>query len=317
MYLNDSESIWSQKFRPRKIQDCIIPERIKKIFLSISETGKLSNHLLLASKNSGIGKTTIALALCEELQADYLMINASCDANLDLLREKARSHAATMSFTGAQKIIIWDEADAMRKDTQEALRAFIEEYSSNCCHIFTANDKNKIIPAIKSRCTEIDFSITGDESIKLKAKFFKRIVQILESESVEFDRKTVAEVIESGFPDFRNILDFLRFNSISGKLEHDVKYNNTHEIVELINILKSKEFNNMRKWIIDHSQFDYQYVINALYDKSSEFLKGEGISELILLLSEYQDKRFPFSANPEITLAAMLTEIMIIENWIE
>lgn len=312
----DKELLWSQKYRPLTVNDCILPEHTKNQLHNIINNKKLTNHLLLANTNPGIGKTTTALALCEELNLDYISLNASLEANIDVLRTQAKEHAVTVSFTGSQKAIIWDEADSIPIKTQEALRAFIEEYSSNCVHIFTANNKNKILPAIRSRCIEIDFSIPTGEKNKLMMAFFKRVCHILDEEKISYEKTVVANLINKSFPDYRNTLDFIRYHSLSGKIESNIlaNFNNTESITVLINILKEKDFGKMRKWVVDNDHIEPQDIINDLWRECSEYLTGEGIAELVMIFSNYQSKLMT-DANLEITITACLTEVMMIDGW--
>lgn len=310
------ELLWSQKYRPLKIDDCILPEHTKNQIKSIINNKKLTNHLLLANTNPGIGKTTTAFVLCEELELDYISLNASLEANIDILRTQAKEHAVTVSFTGSQKAIIWDEADSIPIKTQEALRAFIEEYSSNCVHIFTANNKNKILPAIRSRCIAIDFSIPTGEKNKLMMSFFKRICNILDEEKIIYEKQVVANLINKSFPDYRNTLDFIRYHSLSGKIESNIlsQFNNTESISELINILKEKDFNKMRIWVLNNDHIDPQEIINDLWREKDNYLTGNGMAEIVMIFSNYQGK-LTTDANTEITITACLTEVMMIDGW--
>jgi replication factor C small subunit len=310
----DDEFIWSQKYRPRTVADCILPEKTKQLALEILETGKIPN-LLLAHPNPGIGKTTLAIALCEELEADYLVINSSLDANIDTLRYQVNQFASTVSLTGGQKVVIWEEADAMPKGTQDALRAFMEEFSTNCTHILTANYKQRILPAIQSRCSELEYSIPTDQKPKIAGQISKRIYEILEKENVTFDKKVVNEIILKKFPDFRNMLNILQTCSAGGEL-------NTYSLVSLdhtkfdslIQDLKNKKFSNARKWLVENSGIDATTLFDNLYKSSVDYLEPSSVAELILILAKYQ-ANVPFVANQEINTAACLTEIMLLDGW--
>lgn len=310
----DDEFIWSQKYRPRTVADCILPEKTKKLALEILSTGKIPN-LLLAHPNPGIGKTTLAIALCEELQADYMVINSSLDANIDTLRYQVNQFASTVSLTGGQKVVIWEEADAMPNGTQAALRAFMEEFSSNCSHILTANFKQKILEAIRSRCSELEYNIPTDQKPKMASLISKRIYEILEKEKITFDKKVVNEIIIKKFPDFRNILNILQTSSSGGTLDSYALINLDHSKFDtLIQNLKAREFQKMRKWLVENSGVDATTLFDNLYKSSVDYLTPAAVAELILILAKYQ-ANVPFVANQEINTAACLTEIMLLDGW--
>ena len=310
----EDEFIWSQKYRPRTVSDCILPEKTKKLALEILGEGLIPN-LLLAHPNPGIGKTTLAIALCEELQADYMVINSSLDANIDTLRYQVNQFASTVSLTGGQKVVIWEEADAMPRGTQDALRAFIEEFSSNCTHILTANYKQKIIESIRSRCPELEFNIPTDQKPKMAGLISKRVYEILEKEKITFDKKVVNEIILKKFPDFRNILNILQTSSAGGTLDSYALANLDHSKFDvLINNLKNKEFQNARKWLVENSGIDATTLFDNLYKSSVDYLVPASVAELILILAKYQ-ANVPFVANQEINTAACLTEIMLLDGW--
>lgn len=312
-YLDD-EFIWAQKYRPRTVKDCILPEKTKEIALGIVDKGFLPN-LLLAHPSGGCGKSTLAMAICEDLGVDYISINASLDANIDSLRNNVRTHASTLSFSGNKKAIIWEEADAIPIATQNAMRAFMEEYSSNCSHILTANYKHKIIPQIQSRCDSLEFSITASERPKIARQILKRCIQILKVEGVEYVESAIVELIIQKFPDFRNVLNALQGYSGNGKIDVGVLITLEETVFkELIGHLKNKEFTQMRKWLIENNDIDSATLFDSLYKTSYDNLKPSAIPELVLILAKYQSYVSQV-ANQEINTAACLTELMMLDGW--
>lgn len=244
---NDNESLWSQKYRPQAISDTILPEETKRRLQAFVDKGDIPN--LMLSGGPGTGKTTSALAMLNQLGCDHIFINGSLDGGIDTLRYKVSNFASTMSFDGGRKFALLDEADALTSATQAALRAFVEDMSSNCGFILTCNFKNRIIQPLHSRFSQVSFEISKAERPKLAAQFFKRIVSILEEENVKFDRKVVALIVDKFFPDFRRTLNELQFYAASGSIDEGILSNTfDHSIANLFGVLKAKNFGEMRKW---------------------------------------------------------------------
>lgn len=306
MEANREQFLWVEKYRPRKIDDCILPDSIKATFKEFVAKGEIPNMLLCGG--AGMGKTTVARALCEELGCDYTVINGSLDRNIDTLRNEIMAFATTVSFSGKTKVIILDEADYLNiNSTQPALRGFIEEFSKNCRFIFTCNYKNKIIPALHSRTTVIEYKLAKADRPKLAAQFFKRVKEILAEESIQGDDKAIVKVIERHFPDYRRILNELQRYSASGVIDEGILANladiNTKE---LLDALKEKDFKKMRQWVANNADADAS-IYRALYDNLSEHI--DSLPQFILLLADYQYKD-AFVVDHEINLTACLTEIM-------
>jgi DNA polymerase III delta prime subunit len=266
MEYREDQFLWVEKYRPRKLSDCILPADQKKIFEEMVSKGEIQNMLLCGS--AGVGKTTVARALCEELETDYIIINGSEESGIDVLRTKIKQFASTVSFSGKTKVVILDEADYLNPNsTQPALRAFIEEFSSNCRFIFTCNFKNRIIPPLHSRCAVIEFKITKEDKPKIASKFFNRIKQILQNESIESDLKVVAKVIEKHFPDYRRILNELQRYSSSGLIDEGILTNiGEVNILELSNSLKEKDWKRMRSWVVNNIDNDPASLFRKIYD---------------------------------------------------
>ena len=306
------EFLWVEKYRPRKIEECILPDNIKKTFLDFLDKGEVPN-LLLAGP-AGCGKTTVAKALCNELGVDYYVINGSDEGRfLDTVRNNAKNFASTVSLQGSgkPKIIIIDEADNTTSDVQLLLRAFTEEFSGNCRFIFTCNYKNKIIEPLHSRCAVIEFSIGGKQKPVIAAQFFKRIQTILDQESIEFDNKVLVELINKHFPDWRRVLNEIQRYSSGGAIDagilatfSDVKVNN------LIQNLKQKNFPEVRKWVVDNLDNDSGVLLRRIYDALYTSLANSSIPAAVLIIAKYQ-YQIAFVADQEINLLACLTEIMV------
>jgi DNA polymerase III delta prime subunit len=304
--------LWVEKYRPRKIDDCILPLSIKQTLKEFVEKGEIPN--LLLSGPPGIGKTTVAKAICEEIGADYYVINGSDEGRfLDTVRNQAKNFASTVSLqaTGKHKVIIIDEADNTTHDVQLLLRANIEAFYSNCRFIFTANFKNKIIEPLHSRCACVEFSIPGKEKPTIAAEFFKRVREILVGENIEYDERVVAEVIHKYFPDWRRTLNELQRYSAGGTIDtgvlaqvSDIKMN------ELTTFLSSKEFTNVRKWVVSNLDNDPTIILRKIYDCLYEALVPSTIPAAVLILAKYQ-YQVAFVADQEINLLACLTEIMM------
>jgi len=305
--MDNTEYLWVEKWRPKKIDDCILPEKQKKIFKEMIDRGDLQNMLLCGS--AGVGKTTVAKALCDEMGLDSLFINASLENGIDVLRTKISQFASTVSFTGKTKVVILDEADYTNPQSfQPALRGFIEEFSQNCRFIFTCNFKNRIIPPLHSRCSVIEFKIDKAEKPKIAAKFFKRLSDILETEKVEADPKVLAKVIEKHFPDYRRILNEVQKYSSSGKIDEGILVNlGEVNMQELVQSLKTKDWKKMRTWVVNNLDNDPQTLFRKIYDHLID--QVDQVPQLVLLLADYQYKA-AFVADAEINLVACLTEVM-------
>lgn len=308
MEANREQFLWVEKYRPHRIDDCILPDDMKKTFKEFVAQGQIPNMLLCGG--AGMGKTTVARALCEELGCDYIIINGSLDRNIDILRNEIRSFASTVSFAGKTKIVILDEADYLNpQSTQPALRGFIEEFSKNCRFIFTCNYKNKIIPALHSRTTVVEFKLAKSDRQRLAAAFFNRVTEILQTEKINCPNpKVQAKLIEKHFPDYRRILNELQRYSSSGVIDEGILVNladvNTKDLVDA---LKEKDFKKMRQWVVNNLDNDPGVIFRKLYDSLTEQVKT--VPQLVLLLADYQYKA-AFVADAEINLVACLTEIM-------
>jgi len=305
----DDQFLWVEKYRPQKIDDCVLPETLKETFKQYVSQGELPHFLL--SGTAGVGKTNIAKALCNEIGAEYIMINGSEESGIDTLRTKIKGFASTVSLTDSPKIIIIDEADYLQANsTQPALRSFIEEFSANCRFIFTCNFKNRILEAIHSRCACIDFKIDNKDKQVLLGQFFKRASAILKQENVDFDQKVVAELITKHFPDYRRVLNELQRYSVSGKIDSGILVNMSQEsFKDLIKLMKDKDFTNVRKWVGKNSDSDTVALFRELYDTSVSYMVPESIPSLVLVLADYQYKA-AFVADHELNIMAALTEIM-------
>ncbi len=302
--------LWVEKYRPKTVADTILPKNLKTIFQSFVDQKNIPTLLLTGP--SGIGKTTIARAMLDELGCDYIMINGSLEGRLiDTLRTTIVDFASTVSFAGGRKYVIIDEADFMNaQSVQPALRNFIEEFSSNCGFILTVNYKSKILPAIHSRCSIVDFQIPKAELEKMCKEFFVRAKNILEREGIAYDPPVVAEVIKRFYPDWRRILNELQKYSASGRIDsgilHDVK---EIALAEVCALMKQKDFKSLRKWVSDNSDIDPIYLFSSFYDHACSYFKKSSVPILILLLAKYQ-YQVPFVANQEINTMAFLTEVM-------
>ena len=300
--------LWVEKYRPKKITDCILPESIKNTFLEFVGQGEIPN--LLLAGGSGVGKTTVARALCEELHSDYIIINGSEESGIDVLRNKIKTFASTVSLQGGQKTVILDEADYLNpSSTQPALRGFIEEFHRNCRFIFTCNYKNRIIEPLHSRCSVIEFKINGNKN-QLAHEFMGRTESILKEEQIGFDDKVIAELIMKHFPDWRRVLNELQRYSVSGKIDSGILVNLAEvNLTELMSFLKKKEFGKVRQWVVNNIDNDPVKVFRKVYEKLYEYMKPESIPNAVIILGDYQYKS-AFVADQEINLLACLTEIM-------
>jgi DNA polymerase III delta prime subunit len=307
--VKNDEFLWVEKYRPKTIEDCVLPTSIKNTFKDYVKQGELPTFLLTGT--AGVGKTTIAKALCEEVGADYIFINGSMDGNIDTLRYTIKNFASTVSLTDAKKMVIIDEADYLNPNsTQPALRSFIEEFSNNCRFIFTCNYANRIIEPLRSRCAIVDFKIDNKDKQKLAAEFFKRTISILKNEKVDYDQKVVAEVITKYFPDYRRILNEMQRYSASGKIDTGILVNLSDESYkELVTLMSQRNFTGVRNWVGKNLDTDSTALFRNLYDHASNMMEPVSVPELILILAGYQYKS-AFVADHEINTMACLTEIM-------
>ena len=300
--------LWVEKYRPSRIEDCILPEQVKEQFQQFISKGEVPN--LLLSGSAGTGKTTIARALCNELGCDYIVINGSDEGRqIDTLRTKIKQFASAVSFEGKTKVVILDEADYMNRDSvQPALRAFIETFSENCRFIFTCNYSNRIISPLHSRTTVIDFKIPPSDRPNLASKFLKRMEYILDTEGVDYNQRVLSELLMKYFPDYRRVINELQRYSVSGKIDEGI-LSNFQEInaKALIESLREKDWKKMRQWIANNVDTDPQHIFRQIYDILIPEVKG--IPHLVLLIADYQYKA-AFVADQEINLTACLTEIM-------
>ena len=301
--------LWVEKYRPAKVEDCILPDSIKTTFLDYVARKEIPN--LLLSGSAGVGKTTIAKALCQEVGCDWLLINGSDESGIDVLRTKIKNYASSVSLMGGRKVVIIDEADYLNPNsTQPALRGAIEEFSSNCSFIFTCNFKNRIIDPIHSRCSVIDFKINGNKA-KMAASFMKRVEWILDQEKVTYDKDVVAAVIMKHFPDNRRVLNELQRYSVSGSIDKGILSNIADvELGSLITALKSKDFASTRKWVTSNTDQDSSVLYRKLYDGLYDKLQANSVPQLVLILAKYQYQT-AFVADAELNIAACLVEIMV------
>lgn len=301
--------LWVEKYRPQTIEECILPDALKNTFKEFVKQGNIPN--LLLSGTAGVGKTTVARALCNEMGCDYIIINGSDESGIDVLRNKIKNYASSMSLSGGRKVVILDEADYLNPNsTQPALRGAIEEFASNCSFIFTCNFKNRIIDPIHSRCTVIDFKANGSKA-KMAAQFFQRVCGILDNEKVTYEKDVVAAVVTKHFPDNRRILNELQRYAAGGVIDKgilasvsDVRLN------ELVSALKTKNFAEARKWTTNNLDNDPSRIFRGIYEGLYEQLEPNSVPQLVLILAKYQYQA-AFVADHEINLIACLTEIMV------
>ena len=306
---NNKDFLWCEKYRPSTINDCILPQHIKTTFENIVKGGELHNMLLTGT--AGLGKTTVAKALCNELDLDYILINGSEESGIDTLRTKIKNFASTVSLQGGLKVVILDEADYLNpQSTQPALRGFIEEFSNNCRFILTCNFKNRIIEPLHSRCAVIEFNISKKDTPPLLAQFMKRTEYILKTENVNYEKPVIAELIMKFAPDWRRVINELQRYSTSGTIDSAILVSiNDVSINNLMSALKNKDFKKMRQWVVDNTDVDTSSVIRSIYDNMNEYVLPQSIPQLVLILAEYQYKD-AFVADHELNLVACMTEVM-------
>jgi len=299
--------LWTEKYRPRTVEDCILPERLKAVFQEYVNQKEMPN--LLLAGGAGVGKTTIAKAMCNEIGCDYMVINGSDENGVDTIRVKIKNYASSVSLSGGRKVIILDEADYLTPNAQAILRNAIEEFAANCSFIFTCNYKNKIIDPLHSRCAVIEFNLKNGEKAQMASAFFKRITHILGTEKVEFDEKVIAEVVKKHFPDFRRVINELQRYSKLGKIDVGILSQiGDISISQIVKHLKEKDFTSVRKWAAT-SEIDNTTFFRKLYDALYDIAKPQSIPQAVLILADYQYKQ-AFVADHELNLVACLTEIM-------
>lgn len=300
--------LWTEKYRPKTVEDCILPERLKKPFQEYVTQKNIPN--LLLTGGAGVGKTTVAKAMCSEIGCDFMVINGSDENGIDMVRNKITNYASSMSFSGGRKVIIIDEADYLSANAQAAFRNAIEEFAVNCSFIFTCNFKNKIIEPLHSRCAVIEFTLKASEKSSMAGQFFKTIQTILSQEDIDYETPVVAELIKKHFPDFRRVINELQRFSKFGKIDTGV----LSQIVDvslndIMKFIKDKDFGAIRKWVASND-IDPAALYRKLYDNLYDILKPQSIPQAVIILADYQYKQ-AFVADQEINLVACLTELMV------
>ena len=304
-----NDFLWVEKYRPRKVEDTILPKSLKEVFTKIVQSGELPNMLFTGT--AGLGKTTVARALCDELGYDYIVINGSEEGNIDTLRGKIKRFASTVSLSGDLKVVILDEADYLNpQSTQPALRGFIEEFSNNCRFILTCNFKNRIIEPLHSRCGVYEFNTTKKEMQTLCADFFVRLIHILEAEEVSFNKDLIAQLIMKHAPDWRRVINECQRYSIGGQLATAVLNNEVSGNYSILfKALKDKDFKKMRSWVAQNVDIDVSSIFRELYDNMYDHVEPSSIPQLVLILADYQYKN-AFVADHELNVVACMTEVM-------
>jgi DNA polymerase III delta prime subunit len=306
--------LWVEQYRPPSIKECILPERLKNVFQSFVDKNQVPN--LLLTGGPGVGKTTVARALLNELDLDYIIINGSMKGNIDTLRTEISQFASTVSFTGGRKYVILDEADYLNpQSTQPALRNFMEEFSNNCGFILTCNFKNRIIEPLHSRCSVVDFTMSKKEKAGLASQFMKRVENILKMKGVEFDQKVIAELIMKHMPDWRRVLNELQRYSVTGKIDVGILTTLGDESFDsLVSMMKNQDFTSIRKWVVDNADIESSTLFRKLYDYANKKMKPMSVAQMVLILAKYQYQA-AFVVDHEINNVACLLEIMTDCEW--
>jgi len=304
------EFLWVEKYRPNKIDDCVLPDRIKSMLKQFVDQKNIPNMIL--SGPAGCGKTTSAIAMCEEVGCDYLFMNSSDERGINHIRSTVIGYASTVSLMGGSKVVILDEADGLTTEAQDALRGIIEKYSVNCTFILTCNFKARLIDAIHSRCPTIDFTLKSKEKPLMASKMFKRLENILKTEEITYDKQVLIRIVEKYFPDYRRTLGELQGFAASGNIDVGIlsQLDGIRAIKELVKSIKEKDFSGMRKWVVLNSDVDQSRIYRNIYDGLNEYLKPESIPATVVTLAKYQYQS-AFVADPELNLVACLTEIMV------
>ncbi len=299
-----------EKYRPSKVSDCILPSRLKKVFQEYVDQKSIPNLMLTGS--AGVGKTSVAKAMCDEIGLNYMILNSSDERGISIMQTKIKNYASTISLTGGRKVIIMDEADYLTPEAQAALRGMIEIFAENCSFIFTCNFKARLIDALHSRCSVVDFTLTGSEKQDMALQFFNRMQNMLKNENVTFDKKVLAEVVQKYFPDYRRTLNELQRFSQSGSIDDNVhsQLSDIRKMAELVAALKAKDFSSMRKWVANNSDIDPAMLYRRIYDGLNEYLKPESIPQAVVIIAKYQYQA-AFVADQEVNLVAALTELMV------
>ena len=305
----NTDFLWVEHYRPKTIDDCILPDSLKSLFTAFIKKGEISN--MLFSGTAGIGKTTVAKALCEQMNCDWIMINGSEEGGIDVLRNKIKNFASTVSLSGGKKVVILDEADYLNpQSTQPALRGFVEEFHKNCRFILTCNFKNRIIEPLHSRFSNIEFKVNPKDKPKLASRLFERAVYILKEQNVSYEDKVLVELITKHFPDFRKLINELQRYSVSGSIDAGILVNVSDENLKtLVTHLKGKAFSDMRKWVVNNLDNDPVKIFRKIYDTLYTNLEPSTIPHAVLIIADYQYKS-AFVADQEINLVACLTELM-------
>ena len=304
-----TDFLWVEKYRPKTIEECILPESLKNTFSSVVQTGELPNMLLTGT--AGLGKTTVAKAMCNMLNLDHILINGSEEGNIDTLRGKIKQFASSVSLQGGYKVVILDEADYLNpQSTQPALRGFIEEFANNCRFILTCNFKNRIIEPLHSRCGVYEFNTSKKDMVQLCGQFMDRAANILYKEEVSFDSKVLADLIMRHAPDWRRVLNELQRHSASGRIDSNVLTSSSEKTFdELFTFLKTKDFKKMRQWVVNNIDTDASAIFRGVYDRMTDKVSPQSIPQLVLILADYQYKN-AFVADHELNVVACMTEIM-------
>ena len=302
------EFLWCEKYRPKTVEDCILDPKLKTTFQKIVETGEIPNMMFTGT--AGLGKTTVAKSICNELGLDYIVINGSEEGNIDTLRGKIKQFASSVSLSGGYKVVILDEADYLNpQSTQPALRGFIEEFSKNCRFILTCNFKNRIIEPLHSRCGVYEFNTTKKQMAQLCSQFMKRLQTILEKEKVEYNNDVLGGLIMKYAPDWRRILNEAQRGSIGGTINSNVLITDNSQYSDLYKHVKDKDFKKMRQWVVNNMDVEPASVFRGIYDSMEEYVDPASIPQLVLILADYQHKN-AFVADHELNLVACLTECM-------